>query len=507
MDPKLELALALGGGTVLLVVATLLVRALDKRKHPLRGTVRAIRTVLLPVILAYFVAHRFLGWSTSAGQEHYASGLRVLESLLWLAGIVVALSLVTNTALMRREGMLYEARYPKLLVDILRVILVLVGACFVISGVWHKDLGSLLTAVGISSIVLGLALQNTLDNVMAGIAVLFEQPFQVGDWISVGAITGEVMEMNWRSVRVRTIGRDLVIVPNSVIGKETLINISRPTRIHAENHRIGFSYDDPPNKCKRVLLQVAGSTHGVLRDPAPAVRTASYAAYSIEYDVRFFIDNYARVREINDEFMTRVWYAARRSGLTIPFPIQTSFEYHKDWPAAAPDRRAADVLARIPVFVPFAATELETLSLECSRLDFGRGERVVQQGDAADAMYVVLEGTALVTVKTEEGAEREVARLTRGEFFGEMALLTGEPRSAGVTALDDLAVLVIQKGALQGLLESRPDLVQEMAEIVEARRQGLRAVKEHQAAPPEAKARAQRSTGELVQRMRRFFGM
>src|SRR5688572_18273910 len=196
---------------------------------------------------------------------------------------------------------------------------------------------------------------------MAGIAVLFEQPFQVGDWITVGSITGEVMEMNWRSVRVRTRGRDMVIVPNSVIGKETLVNLSRPTRVHAESHVLGFSYDDPPNTVKRVLLQVVRATRGILPEPAPAVRTVAYSAYSIDYQVRFFIDDFARQQEINDEFMTRVWYAAKRNGLTIPFPTQTSFEYHVEAPAARAGEPPADVLARVPIFVPLSPAELASL--------------------------------------------------------------------------------------------------------------------------------------------------
>jgi small-conductance mechanosensitive channel len=158
----------------------------------------------------------------------------VLETLLWLAGIAAAVGFDhqhRDRAPRRRQ---YVTRFPKLLLDILRLILVLIGACFVVSGVWNQDLSGLLTALGVSSIVLGLALQNTLDNVMVGIAVLFERPFEVGDWITVGAITGEVMEMNWRSVRVRTRDRDLVVVPNSVIGKETL-STSRGRRAHARS--------------------------------------------------------------------------------------------------------------------------------------------------------------------------------------------------------------------------------------------------------------------------------
>jgi small-conductance mechanosensitive channel/CRP-like cAMP-binding protein len=500
LEPWLEITLYVGGWLLLTLVATVFARALDRGHHPLRGALRMVRGLVLPLALAALVL-RCLGWPTEG------VGLRVVETLLWLSVIVVALSVVTNTALMRREGNTYEARYPKLLIDILRLILVLVGGCFVISAVWDQDLGGMLTAVGVSSIVLGLALQNTLDNVMAGIAVLFERPFEVGDWITVGSITGEVVEMNWRSVRVRTRARDMVVIPNSVIGKETLVNISRPTRAHAESHVLGFSYDDPPNKVKRVLMSVVRSTRGVLVEPAPAVRTVNYAAYSIEYQVRFFIDDYPRVQEINDEFMTRVWYAAKRNGLSIPFPINVNYEYRQEMPKPVVKYRAVDVLNSVPVFVPLSPEELELMSRDCDRLDFGRGERIVHQGDPGDAMYVVLEGTAIVTIKTEQEAEREVARLSRGEFFGEMALLTGDPRTASVTAVDDLAVLVIHKDALQAMLARRPALAHEMAEIVEARRQGLRAVKELQDAPPDKKAAVQKSAGELVLRIRRFFGL
>ena len=503
MEPWLQVVLLVAGWLVATLVLTVVARTLERRKHPLAGSVRLVRGAVLFLALAYTLTVRGIDEANAT----HGTILRVLETLLWLAGIAAAVGFATNTATVRREGADYVTRYPKLLLDILRLILVLIGACFVVSGVWKQDLSGLLTALGVSSIVLGLALQNTLDNVMVGIAVLFERPFQVGDWITVGAITGEVMEMNWRSVRVRTRSRDLVVIPNSVIGKETLINISRPTRAHAESHVLGFSYDDPPNKVKRVILSVVRSTRGVLADPAPAVRTKNYAAYSIEYQVRFFIDDYPKVQEINDEFMTRVWYAAKRNGLSIPFPTNTNFEIRHDAPVIVPKYRPVDVLNSVPVFVPLSPEELEQLSHDCERFDFGRGERVVHQGDAGDAMYVVLEGTAIVTIRTGDDAEREVARLSRGEFFGEMALLTGDPRTASVTAVDDLAVLAIHKEALQSMLTRRPGLATEMAEIVEARRQGLRLAKELADAAPAQKAAVQKGAGELAQRIRHFFGL
>ena len=188
-----------------------------------------------------------------------------------------------------------------------------------------------------------------------------------------------------------------------------------------------------------------------LFEESPPGAATSTIELAFEYEVRFFIDDYPRQQEINDEFMTRVWYAARRNALDIPFPIQTSYEFHQQAPVVVPKYHAADVLHQVPVFVPLETAELEELSADCERYDFGRGERIVHQGDPGDAMYVVLEGTAIVTIKTENEAEREVARLSRGEFFGEMALLTGEPRTASVTAADDLAVLVIHKDALRAM--------------------------------------------------------
>lgn len=502
MNAWLSAILIALGWVAMTAMASFVLARLESRRHPLAATLRAARNLLLPLCAAFAIA---VG-AFEASREDVA--VRILETLLWIAAIHVGLSLFRNTALTREADGRYDTRVPKLLIDILRLILVLVGAALVIKGVWGGDLGGLATAIGVSSIVLGLALQNTLDNVMAGIAVLLERPFEVGDWIQVGATTGEVLEMNWRSVRVRTREKDLVIVPNSVIGKETLVNLSRPTRAHEERHLLGFSYDDPPNKVKRVLLAAALGTRGVNPQPMPAIRTKNYAAYAIEYEVRFFIEDFERQLEINDEFMTKVWYAAKRAGLNIPFPTQTSLEYSLELPPRIdPAVAQRDALAKVPVFVPLGPDELAELGRDAVREDYCRGERVVHQGDEGSSFFLIQDGTAIVTLRDDDGAEREVARLGRGEFFGEMAVLTGERRTASVTAVDDLVVLVVDKSIFQRMLQKRPALATEMAEIVAARRQGLRAIADMKLAPPEQREAIRKGAGELVLRIKRFLGL
>ena len=502
MQRWFELAAIAGAWLVATAVLSRALARAEAARQPLAATLAAARNLLLPLVAAVVLAVRV------ADLPQANTLRRVLETLMWIALIHVVLSLVRNTVLLAARDGERRPAVPKLLVDILRLILVLVGAAFVIAGVWGQELGSLLTAIGVSSIVLGLALQNTLDNVMAGIAVLFEHPFEVGDWIRVGDLTGEVREMNWRSVRVRTRDQDLVIVPNSNIGKETIINLSRPSRAHGVRVPLGFGYDDPPNKVKRVMQSVALRTRGVLASPTPAVHTTKYNDFTIDYEVWFFIDDFEREPEILDEFMTMVWYAVKRNGLTIPYPIQRSFETSID-PEPAEDAAGAHkaALSGVPVFVPLSPDELEALSHEAHREDYGVGERVVTQGERGESFYLIEAGTAIVTVRGAEGEEREVARLARGEFFGEMSALTGELRTASVTAAEDLQLLVLHKAAFHRMLAARESLAQEMAEIVEARRQGLRAVKDMKAATPEQRQAIQRGAGELVGRIKRFLGL
>ncbi len=340
---------------------------------------------------------------------------------------------------------------------------------------------------------------------MAGIALLFERPFAVGDWIKVGENVGQIIEMNWRSTRVRTRQGDMIVVPNSILGKEMIYNFSRPNLLHCETYTIGFSYDDPPNKVKRVLLATALRSPGVLADPRPLVRTRTYGDFFIEYVVYLWTNDYGTVNELIDGFASRVWYAAKRNGLTIPFPIQT----HLEGPPPKPVDTAAprEALKRIPVFVPLDEDELARLSRQADFQSYGRGERIVHQGDPGDALYIVLSGTAVVSISDELGGEREVARLNRGEFFGEQALLTGEPRNAHVTASDDLEVLRIGAEDFKEMIARRPNLAQEMAEIMEARRQGLRTVKDLRPLDAAERQQVRSGSGEMLAKIKRFFGL
>src|SRR5262249_32302770 len=141
------------------------------------------------------------------------------------------------------------------------------------------------------SIVLGLALQETLGNLMSGIALFFERPFSVGDFISVGDKSGVVVQVSWRSVHLRTVERNLLVLPNSALGRETITNYSQPTQHQMLRLSFTFGLDAAPNRVKETLLGVARETPHVMQNPVPRVVAREQLTDRIRYEARLALEH------------------------------------------------------------------------------------------------------------------------------------------------------------------------------------------------------------------------
>ncbi len=445
------------------------IQRLRKNGKPLAATLEVVRNLVLPVfIFSLFTQHVL---QLPPGDDRVKS----IQTLLWVCVIHAALSLFNTVLFAQAKANTWRAKVPKLLIDLSRLFLVLLGTAIVLATVWKADLAGLVTALGVSSIVIGLALQDTLGSVMSGIALLFEQPFSVGDWLRVGDLVGQVIDINWRSVRLITLEREMVIIPHKVIGAEIIRNFSRPQRIHAERIEIGFSYKDPPNLAKYVLRTTALETQGILVNPEPHVFTLSYSDSSITYEVKFFIEDYAGLEEIRDRFMTRVWYAAQRNNLSIPFPIRTLYHFHGPTSRAeGTSKKFAESLQSIPSFVPLDNPDnIQNLSQDITLKHFGTGEKVMQQGYASNALYIAIAGQAMMTVIDKNDREQEVLPIKAGEFFGEMTLFSGEPSTVSVTAVEDLEVMMISAAEVNQMIERQPSFAREISQVLEIRRRAV----------------------------------
>ncbi|MEL7143573.1 MAG: mechanosensitive ion channel family protein [Cyanobacteria bacterium J06554_3] len=448
-----------------------LILQLERRQHPMVEVVRNLRNWVLPSAALFFLLTKVLELPEALRP------IQVVETLAWVSLIFVALSFVNVLLFTGAKPGTWQNEMPKLFRDLVRTLLIAVGFAIVLKAVFGVNLTGLFTALGVGGIVLGFALQDTLGNLFSGVALLFEQPFQIGDWLEVDGQKGRVIEVNWRSVHLETRELEQLVVPNSVLSQAVIRNFNKPSKRHIEPVLIGFSYDDPPNKVKQVMLETALSTTGVLSHPRPIVVTASYDDFSIGYVVRLFLEDYAQVPSIRNEFVTRIWYAARRNGLSIPFPIRDVYHHHLPKEKAdEPLRRLASYMKSLPTLAMVSDDVLEEVASEASLGHFGRGESAIVQEQENVKVHFLLAGSAIAICQDASGRSHTIADLTRGDFFGYSALLANEPSPMTVTATEDMEVLILEIKAVQQILNTSPRFAQQLGSVIDARQSKLKAL-------------------------------
>ena len=319
--------------------------------------------------------------------------------------------------------------------------------------------------------VVGFALQDTLGNLFAGLAIQIEKPFRVGQWVQVGDRIGQVHEITWRATKLRTKDGQFLIVPNSVVAKEPVLNYSEPTVPTRIDVEVGASYLSAPNDVKRAIHEAMANAPLVMRTPEPQVVIKSFGGSAIDYTALFWIEDYALDRAARDQVRTNIWYTFRRHTIEIPWPIQIQYERTEE-PARtdAQVATAADRLANVDLFATQTLETRQRLATAARHHLYASGEAIVREGAAGDSMFVVLSGRARIVL---EPMGQEVAVIPEGGFFGEMSMLTGDARTATVRAIDDTLTLEISAADFRELAAVDPLLLDHISGIVSARRTGL----------------------------------
>src|SRR5260370_5229309 len=336
---------------------------------------------------------------------------------------------------------------PHFLREVVALVIFVVALLFVLSFAYHAERGlkSVVLSSGVAVAIIGLAGQNLLGGIIAGISLQINRPYKVTDWLKVGDTYGEVMEINWRSTRLRTNDGIYLDIPNNEIVKTTVVNLHYPTEVHAMRIRIGVEYDVPPNRVKDALGRAAQNAFGVLEHPPAKVFLVDFADHAVIYEIKYYMGNHAAINEVNDAIRTNVWYELKRQQITIPFPIRTLHVERRPRDLGTEDQeQAREILRGEPLFQCLADEQLDAL-LQHSRLNhFGRGERVIVEGAEGDSMFVLLRGSANVSV-AKNGAPIHVGTLHSGDCFGEMSLLTVKRLTATVLAAANFYIMEISK--------------------------------------------------------------
>jgi small-conductance mechanosensitive channel len=470
-----HLILGIAAGAVMLGIMSFSVNRLVRRK--LRLSI-----VLLAGYLAADIALAISGGRLSADTQ---------AQLAAFAKLALAASLINAAVIGIINPLRVDRvpdRFPTILQDAIVIALVLLASTFLSQ--------QLLTTSAVSAVVLGFALQDTLGNAFAGLAIQSEKPFHVGDWVKVGEFEGRVAEVTWRATKLRTKAGNFAILPNNVVAKEAITNYSAPAAPTRLSIEVGASYLSPPNQVKAAIMEALRHSSRVLPAPAPDVVLLAFDASAITYRARFWIDDYEADEASRDEVRTAIYYSFQRRGIEIPWPIQV--QYEKEWDEVDPSRRVEEeerVLASVDMFSTLAPELRHQMALAAPMAVYGSGETIVRQGEDGQSMFVVVSGSVSVVL---EPSRSEVARIQAGGYFGEMSLLTGESRSATVLAVGDVSVVEIGAELFRRMAALHPDAIEKIGEAAMVRRAGLEQVRRAGAGA------ATVETTTLMARMKKF---
>jgi len=470
--------------------------AASKANRKNRIIVFVLATVVTALALYFYLSYLHFTLPTGEHAKLQKIPLFVLAALLGYLFVRALNAAIFDLMFRFRRG--YEA--PTLARNVFTLFVFAVVFVILFRSVYGEyDLGALFTTSAIFGVIIGLALQDTLGNFFAGISLHADRPFQVGDVIVVGSHVGVVESINWRAIKLRTFTNHIVLVSNTSAARES-IEVSPRNNLNARLVFFGTLYSDSPAKTIHVVREAVRDADNVSDKITPIVRIRTFGDSSIDWEIKYWLEDYARYNDTDALVRQRIWYALRRNGLTFAFPTRTLYLERQS--AARPitaEDQIADRLSAVDIFAPLSPDELRQLSKATVVHVFAPGETLIRAGDEGSSMFVVHSGRVAVQI-SDHGTPRTVASLTDGNFFGEMALFTGEPRTANVVAVEETEVFEIGHAAMKHIFHTNPDLAESISWTITERQADLARGSES------AQPSIAQSAG-LLSSIKRFFGL
>lgn len=444
------------------------------------GTILGIFVLIVLIIglqigeqhLRQYVVDLFVNKENAASL--FTAVLNILRLVLWMALIIGIVRLFNSLVFgVWRER---KSEIPTLFQNIVSIAIYIIAFFVIFKTIYPAfDLAALFTTSAIFGVILGLALQDTLGNLFAGIAIQADQPFEVGDVISIpNKGTGVVESATWRGVKIRTFQNRLIVISNSVLGKES-IEVAPRDNLNARLVSFSTTYDESPANTIQTIREAVREIENVSPQRRPVVRIRNLGESGLEWEVKYWIEDYSKFNETDALIRQRIWYACQRASIKFAFPIRSVISETR--PLEAENFSSADAiferLSQVELFAPLSEDEMRRLLENADRRVFAPNEIIVRAGEIGKSMFIVHRGSVRVIVPGTETSV--ITPLDEGKIFGEMGLFTNEPRTANVIAIEETEVVEISYDAMKKLLEANPDLSKNISQIITERRVKLNA--------------------------------
>ncbi|MDP4021889.1 mechanosensitive ion channel [Methylobacterium sp. NEAU 140] len=397
------------------------------------------------------------------GEDHLA--VKLADTALSIVVLNAAIAFLNGLLFGEDAQLAGRVRLPRLLLDLTRLVLVLCGAAIVVARTWGVDVSSVFTALGVGSVVLGLALQDTLGSIFAGIALVSARQIHVGDWIKYGTDEGEVLAMNWRAVKIRTSAGDVLYVPNGVISKQAVRVLTLGKETTTLPATVRFPYGTSPDAVVTLMTEVARTTRGFHLVPPPVALVNALDDGGIEYSIGVRATDPRQLAGVRSEYLTDLWFAAQRAGLTFTGALGAA--EHAPPPARQPAAAVAETLARVGAF-RLDPDGLERLARDARVEQYRAGQTIVAQGAVTGDVYVLVSGRASA-VFAAGGHEIVLHGFEPGQAVMAKSLFQGRGTPFAFRAATELEVVAIPLADFREICLADFALAREIEQILTAR--------------------------------------
>ena len=439
-------------GLGILVVDFLAWRFMDRKSEQMRLGFRALMFALSTYVLFRFGMNplRAAPWPDESLRHLLA---QVLELMWWLQGARLA------TVMLDRIVLPEAWHKERLFQDVLGALVYLAAAVAAIAFVLQLPVGGLVATSGALAIVIGLAIQSTLNDVFSGIVLNATEPFRLGDWITIGEVEGKVVESNWRATTLLNGQGNLVVIPNSVAARTNIVNANQPSHTHGISVVLPLAPSIRPAIVLEALANAAASSAVVLSEPKPIVSVRRATNDAIEYEIVCYVDTLGKKTDVrNDLFDLAYRHLLSRGVVMRPLSVPE--------PAIAGPDEKHRLLRNVMIFQTLEDDEIAELEAKLTKHEFDPGETIYAAADeSGHTLHIIARGVAKVSVP-KNGGEIELRRLAPGDSIGQSGILAGVRTNVIMRSMTHATVYRLDKAALTPILARRPDVAKEMCRLL-----------------------------------------
>jgi small-conductance mechanosensitive channel/CRP-like cAMP-binding protein len=486
-----------------LAIAALLWRLLPQDRKPITAT--------------------FLFFSLTLIGVAFSGILSALKLKSLAQGVYEASVLVGGGALIKLSGLfLFRLLLPLCRIQLLRIfedLAELVGYCAWLIMRLHEaglDISGIITTSAVMTAVLAFSMQDTLGNILGGLALQLDKSIHVGDWIKVDDVNGRVADIRWRYTAIETRNWETVIIPNSLLMKGKFSVLGRRRGSPLQWRRwvwFDIGYEHPVGKIIDIAESAVREGHitHVAKHPPARCLLMEFAPSSARFALRYWLTNLEMDEGTDAEVRDRIYAALQRAGIQMPYPRHHIHLTHKDEKHEQSKRQRRlqerlEALKRVDLFKTLREEEASEIAERLVYTPFAKGDLITRQGEIAHWLYIIITGEAEVFLESPKGERRWINTVHGGTFLGEMGLMTGAPRSATVIARTEILAYRLDKESFQQVLDKRPELAEEISELLARRRFALDALQQELNVESAALQMAKQQNN-LKERIRSFFGL